>query len=174
VQYWFPLDDVLKWMGEEPAAAPAAQLLTPSSPAAADTHSTPRRSTRQTTAAAAAAAAAESSGGRRRQIIKQGDEQQQEEDSDDDSGATAATADEVFDMPLWQQEKQLQPLGRRQRLRRRLQRAAGFDETRSEAVVAAGVLLALLVMVAAVWLARWPAHDLEASLDAASAARAVS
>jgi hypothetical protein len=67
-------------------------------------------------------------------------------------------------MPLWQQ--QLQPQSRRQRVRQRLQRAAGFDETRSEAVVAAGVLLALLVMVAAVWLARWPAHDLESSLDA--------
>jgi hypothetical protein len=153
LQYWFPLEDVLKWMGEEATAEAGAQF-TPISPAAADTNSTPRRRTRQATAAAAGTAG---SSGKRQQRV----EAEEEQECDVDSGATA---DEVFDMPLWQQEQQPQQLSRRQRVRRRLQQ--GFDETRSEAVVAAGVLLAVLVMAAAVWLARWPAHDLESSLDA--------
>lgn len=153
-QYWFPEADVLQWMGDSDTSARGVQL-TPSSPAAAaDTTSTPRRTTRQATAAAAAAG----SSGRRKQQRATQEEDEFESSDDEDSAATAATADEVFDMPLFQQPPSQPPLSRRQRVR-------GFDEATSEAVVAAGVLLALLVMAAAVWLARWPAHELESCLD---------
>lgn len=155
VQYWFPLADVLAWMGE---ALPPASQLTGSSPAAADTTSTPRRVTRH---AAAAAAAAESSD-RQQQRAEQGNEQQAGRAYA--SAAAAATAAEVSDVSPWQQQ-QSQSLSRRQRMQR-LQRAAGSDKTRNEALLAAGLLVALLVMVAAVWLARRPVHELGPGYDA--------
>ncbi|KAF6260939.1 hypothetical protein COO60DRAFT_829477 [Scenedesmus sp. NREL 46B-D3] len=154
-RYWFPLADVLAWMGE---ALPPASQLTGSSPAAADTTSTPRRVTRH---AAAAAAAAESSD-RQQQRVEQGNEQQAGRAYA--SAAAAATAAEVSDVSLWQQQ-QSQSLSRRQRMQR-LQRAAGSDKTRNEALLAAGLLVALLVMVAAVWLARRPVHELGPGYDA--------